>query len=306
MRRLNHSLLGLAGLAGTLLVAAGCGGSGSVTGAEDAPVGHGVIAGTIEGGGFAASSTPGFHALSRGDSGIVVTVEGTSLQAIVDEEGEFALAGVPAGTVILHFQGPGVDARLTVSGLLEGQVLSLKVHVSGTTAEATTAPTCSPTSEVKFTGVLESVSGSMLVVGGRSVDTSEIRKVWRGDHRTTLDDLEIGEKVKVWGTLRGDGVVVAEEISALSSDDGNDQVHFRGKVESLAFSALDVHGNPNGGTRTLVVKGHSVKVDSGTRLKWSDGTALDVSSIQVGDVATVDGRQKDGYVLATKLVVDCR
>lgn len=310
MRRSRLSVLSVTGLA-VVLAAAGCGGSSEVTGADALPAaGHGVIAGTLVDGAVAASSITGFSARS-GQGGIVVTVEGTSLQSIVDEEGEFALSGVPAGTVTLHFQGPGVDALLTVSGLVGGQVLTLKVHVSGHTAQTASTPTCSPTSEVKFTGVLEGLSGTELLVGGRAVDAGEIRKVWRGDRRIALEDLAVGEKVKVWGTLRGDGVVLAEEISALGDGPdtgGGERVSFRGRVEQIGFVDPDVHGNPNGGShRLLFIKGRKVKTDGGTRFKWSDGTALDPAQIQVGDMASVEGWLKpEGYVLATRLVIDCR
>jgi len=289
------------------LAVAGCGKGGSVTGADGGgpvpvPVGHAVIAGTVVGGGVASSSWSGVHALS-GSEGLVVTVEGTGLQAPVDEEGEFALAGVPAGTVTLHFQGPGVDARLTVSGLVDGQVLTLKVHVSGSSAQTTSTPTCAPTSDVKFTGILEQISSTELIVSGRRVDLGALQKVWRNGRRTTLDSLEVGEKVKVWGTLRGDGVVVAEEIEAQTEDasTGDKRVSFRGRVDSVDLQIFDVQTLC---TPVLVVKGVKVKTNESTKFRWSDGTGLDPTQIQVGDQASVDGWAKPGgYVLAAKVVI---
>lgn len=385
MRRHWYVCLSLSGLAMALL-GAGCGGSGSVTGPEAEPpvAGRAVVQGTVMG----------------AAAGLQVGVVGTPLVAPVDEEGQFALAGVPAGTATLKFEGAGVDARLPVPGLQDGQVTSITVQLSGGSAQLAGAPSCTPTAETFFSGTLEQVAGTRLVVAGRTVDASSVQKVWRGDRRIQLGDLVIGDKVKVWGTLRGDGVVLAVEIRALTTEPGGSTwvtltgivesvrasaldlhsnpntsypsfvvkgttvltnegtkvkrsdgsamspseikagqrvsvegwkradgvvkaekvvvdgagtgtgetwVTFKGKVDSVAFDALDVHGNPNGTYPKLKVAGRYVKTDGGTRFKWSDGTALDPHSIQAGDQASVEGWTKpDGYVLAAKLVVDCR
>jgi hypothetical protein len=386
MRRKHFVCLSLAGLAAALL-AAGCGGSGSVTGPEGEPpvAGQAVVQGTVVG----------------ATAGLQVGVVGTPLVAPVDEEGQFALAGVPPGTATLRFEGAGVDARLPVPGLQDGQVTSITVQLSGGAAQLAGAPSCSPTAETHFSGTLDRIEGSQLVVAGRTVDASQVQKVWRGDRRIQLADLQAGEKVKVWGTLRGDGVVLAVEILALTTGPGPggwtwvalsgvvESVHssaldlhsnpnppypsfvvkgttvltdsgtrvkrsdgspmsaseiragqrvsvegwkrtdgvvkadkvvvegagtseswvaFRGKVDSVAFDALDVHGNPNGGAYPkLSVAGRYVKTDGGTRFKWSDGTALDAHAIRAGDQAYVEGFTKpDGYVLAAKVIVDCR
>jgi hypothetical protein len=314
MRRANVSLLSVAGLA-VVLAAAGCGSSSSVTGPEEAPplaTGAAVLQGTVSGGGIAASSRDGFTASCCAGSGWTVRIEGTALSTNVDEEGEFILSGVPAGTVTLIFEGPGGTAQLTVSGLVDGQVLSLQVHLSGGTATIAHQEACTPTRDTKITGALESMTGTQLVVGGNPVDASQVRKVWRGSRRAQLGELEVGEKVKVWGTLRGDGVIVAEEIQALTGAGGQETwVTFRGTVQSVGFRALDLHANPNNPSPRhypkLMVSGTPVKTHNGTRFKWSDGTALDPGDIKVGDQAYVEGwKNPGGTVDASKLVIQCR
>jgi hypothetical protein len=314
MYRRSSLALSLAGLA-LVLVAAGCGGSAAVTGATEEPpavplggVGRAVIAGTVVGGGVAASAGTSAHALS-GDTGLVVTVDGTPLQAGVDEEGEFALVGVPAGTATLHFAGPGIDARLTVSGLVEGQVLSLEVRLSGGQARTATPPTCSPTKDLKFTGILERMSTATLLVSARTVGLSALQKVWRNGRRTTLDDLHVGEKIKVWGRQRGDGVVLADEIeTGTFYQPGREQrVSFRGVVQSVAFPAVAAASDVQASCYpTLVVSGRTVKTDGGTGFRWSNGSGLDPSQIAVGDEASVEGWLKPGYVAATKIVITVR
>jgi hypothetical protein len=307
MRGSGFVRLVMAGLA-IALAAAGCGGSGSVSGPDEGTAsGSAVLQGGIVGGGVSASSTGSLHALSSG-SGMKVSVVGTALSTEVDEEGRFVLSGLPPGTTTLRFEGAGVDARLTVAGLVDGQVLSIEVRVSGTSAELSGSPTCTPSAETHFSGPLESKDGTRLVVAGRPVDASAVRKVWRGDRRIDLSDLQVGEKVKVWGVLRGDGVVAADEIVALTTEGaagGMSWVVFSGVIESVRSSSLDVHSSPNSSYPTLVVKGVTVTTSAETKFRRSDGSALAPGDIKVGQKAEVEGWKKtDGVVKAQKLTVE--
>lgn len=292
MRRNRFVCLSLAGLFVALL-AAGCGGSSAVTGPETAsPVaGNAVVQGTVTG----------------ASAGLQVGVVGTPLVAPVDEEGQFALAGVPSGTATLRFEGSGIDARVPVPGLQDGLVTSVTVHLSGGTAQLSGTPSCTPTAETFFSGTIDSIAGPRLVVAGRTVDAGQVKKVWRGERRIQLSELQAGEKVKVWGTLRGDGVVLAEEIAALTTGPGSTGetwVSFTGKVESVGASSLDVQGNPNVGSN-LVVKGITVRTDAQTKVKRSDGSPMSLGEIKVGQTATVEGWKKtDGSVRATQIVVE--
>jgi hypothetical protein len=320
MRRTRFSSLSLVVLTAAL-VAAGCGGSSSVTGPDEASgaLGASVVQGTVLGGGLAAPSGE-VTALSRG-SGLTVTVEGTSLSTNVDEEGQFILTQVPAGTVTLIFEGPGISARLTISGLVDGQVLSLECLVNGSSIEITTPAHTTPTKKTKITGYLESKSGAQLVVDGHRVDASKVSKVWRGSRRTELEHLRVGDKLKVWGTLKGDGVLVAKEIQARSNGQ-NTWVVLDGRVTSVIGSVSDVHANPNGGAGscgtaaagdvhanpnvsscpTFYVDGVRVTTDRQTGFVKSDGSPLDPGSIKVGQHAYVEGWQEPGKVLLATTV----
>jgi hypothetical protein len=282
------------------LVVAGCGSKDpGVTGPEPAPaaLGSAVIQGTVQGAGVAASSV---HAASAGAPGALrVTVEGTSLVAETDSDGQFVLVGVGSGPITLRFEGAGVDARLTVSGLVGGQILTIRVHVAGSSAELVSAPVAKPTQDMKFSGVIESVSSGRVVVAGRTVEDPGHTKCSKGDYKIQFGDLRVGDKVTVWGTLQPSGVVTSYEIVAEgpSKPKGDPPkpgqgMSFKGKVDSVS---------------PLHVAGHKVHTDGGTRFKWSDGTALDPSKIVVGDQAYVEGtKQADGSVAASKVMVDCR
>jgi hypothetical protein len=289
MRRATSFVcLSLAGLC-LALTAAGCGGSSAVSGPGPAPVasGRAVLQGSVRGAG----------------EGLQVGVVGSSLTAPVDEEGQFALSGLPSGSVTLRFEGAGVDARLSVDNLQDGQVTSIAVKVAGGVAQLDGVANCAPTVDTFFTGTIEQIAGPRLSVSGRTVDASEIRKVWRGEKRIQLADLQQGEKVKVWGTLRGDGVVLAEEIAALTSagSTGQTWVSFSGSVQSIGEAAADLAArcvDP-----TLVVNGVTVETGEATKFRSGDGSPIDPGEIKVGSLVAVEGWKKNGTVRATQVTL---
>jgi Domain of unknown function (DUF5666) len=295
MRVVSRSFVpSLAALAA--LWAAGCGSGGpSLTEPEpSAPsAGSAVIQGTVSGGGVAASSV---HASSSGAGTLRVSVVGTSLATDTDSEGQFVLTGVGTGPATLRFEGAGVDARLSVSGLVNGQILTVHVHVAGSSAQLVSPPANKPTQDMKFSGTIESVGRSRIVVAGRTVEDHGNTKCSRGDYRIAFGDLKVGEKVTVWGTLQPSGVVHAYEVAAdgpsKPKEPQGQSVSFKGRVDSVA---------------PLRVAGTKVRTDGGTRFKWSDGTPLDPGQIVVGDQAYVEGTKlEDGSVQASKVMVDCR
>ena len=117
--------------------------------------------------------------------------------------------------------------------------------------------------------------------------------------------------MKVWGTLRGDGVVVAEEIQALTTEPGPTGwtwVVFSGVVESLKASSLDLHANPNtpspSSYPTLIVKGVTVTTNADTKFRRSDGSTCSGSDVKAGQTVTVEGwKRTDGTVKAQILTI---
>ncbi len=297
----------LAGLAS--VITSGCGSSSAVTGADEQPIGgSSVLHGALLAPGISsAAAAPGVSAQSGG-GGWVVSVAGTSLSSEVDEDGRFVLAGVPAGSVTVKVEGPGVSAQVTVSGLVDGQVTSVEIRVTGGNAQLVSAPKCTPSAETYFSGSLDQAKGTDLVISGRRVDASQVVKVWRGERRIQLSELEVGEKVKVWGVLQGDAVVRAEEIAALTTGTNSQKTWttFSGKVDSVEGKSFLPNPTPSS-YPTFYVAGRKVKTDTGTQFKWSDGSPLDASQIRAGDNAYVEGwKLPEGYVQATRVVIDKR
>lgn len=274
-------------------LAAGCGsGSSDLTGPSSTPPaavpGNAVLQGTIDG---AAGASSGVHS-STAHTGMKVSVVGSSLSATVDSDGQFVLAGLSPGKVALRFEGMGVDAKVEVSGLVDGLVLTVTLAVNGSQAHVLSAPAPKPYCDFRFNGVIESIGGTRLQVSGRQVEAGETRKIWKGDYPATLAELKVGDKLSVAGQLLGSGVIQAYEISAEGPKFEGKGWSFTGAVDSVS---------------PLKVSGIKIRTDGNTRFKWSDGTALDPSQIKVGDKAYVEGMKlADGTMQAGKVMVDCR
>ncbi len=272
---------------------AACGGSGASTGADQpvAATGNAVLQGSV-----------------RGTSeGLRVSVPGTPLAAAVDDDGQFVMSKMPAGSVTLRFEGGGANATLAVEGLRDGQVTSIDVTLSGGTAKLNGAPNCAPQTVTYFSGNVEQIADGKMVVSGRTVDTTALKKVWRAGVRVQPSDMQVGDKVRVSGTLRGDGVMMADEIECLTLAPGGETwVSFSGTVESVsasAFSRLDLHADPNK-SRTIVVAGRTVHTDDGTKFMWSDHGSLDPNDIKPGQNAFVEGwKNAEGKTRATTFQV---
>jgi hypothetical protein len=293
MRRTRIASLAIAGLCLAFLSAA-CGKSGTITSGDPA-----TPASSSSGSGKATGNATVQGSVVNGVEGLRVDVEGTQLTTTTDMDGRFALSRVPAGTVTLVFQGSGVNAKLVVPGVQDGKVTTVTVNVSGTNATMPKAPTCDPTADTFFTGTIESISGKTFVVDGHTVDASQVKKVWRGARRITLDDLKVGEKVKIWGKLRSDGVVIAEEIALMSGepgDDGTAWIAFKGTIESISGTAV----RQSCLYPTLVVSGTTVYTGEGTSFSNAGGGTYDAAELAVGMKVYVEGWKKpNGSVNAT-------
>ncbi len=295
-------------LAGALAsVTFACGSGSSVTGssapatgaAPDAPAAvaqpaaaGATIAGTVRLAGVGSSAPGGVQALSNT---LRVSVVGTSISAATDGAGQFTLTGVPAGHVQLHFEGPGIDARLDLDGLQNGQTLTISVVCSGNQASMDDGR---HSGEVEFTGKISAVGSNQLTVSGKTVKTDSSTKVLdEKGAAITLASLKVGDAVSVEGTTETDGSILASKIRRDNGDgDGDDddsggtqQVQFSGSVGSV-------------GAGQLMVAGKTVMVGPGTTIVDSKGTKLMLTDIRTGDTVDVDGAtQSDGSVLASKI-----
>ena len=127
------------------LVAAGCGGNASPTapsipeplnggtfGTESTSVISGQV---ITGGGSSASASFGATPWPSEGSGVQVSINGTTISTFTNGNGEFLLAGVPNGTVVLHFSGAGINADLVVHGVGAHDLIQITVQAGSTSVQ---------------------------------------------------------------------------------------------------------------------------------------------------------------------------
>ncbi len=165
------------------------------------------IAGTVLSGASASSS------LRTMSVGLTVTVVGTSVSATVDASGAFALQHVPLGDIQLQFSGPGVDARLAVTGVTDREEIHITVRVNGTSADVDENERETADNRVEVEGriaVLNLVART-LRIGDTTVVVPAGTPIRHGGTPMELADLRVGDRVHVQATKNG-VIVTATEV----------------------------------------------------------------------------------------------
>ncbi len=184
---------------------AGCGSDPNATPSQPSGASNGVtIRGTVNGG-TASSSDVSAQSGSSG-SGLRVTVVGTNLSTTTNGRGEFIIVGAPSGRIVLRFQGPGIDAHLELTGLVDGQTITISVQVSANRAEIGGLEI-----SVVFEGSVLVILPPTLVVNARLVRTDSRTRFSSNGIRALLD-LRIGDRVEIKGLLQSDNTVYATEV----------------------------------------------------------------------------------------------
>jgi hypothetical protein len=160
-----------------------------------------------------ASSTGTGSGLRALSTGLTVRVTNTSIEGIVEASGHFELDDVPEGDVELEFTGPGVAAKLTVTGVTAHEHIDIAVTVTGATAAFASTQRAQPDSTIDLTGTITSIAASSLRVGDVAIAVSSTTTIRRDSKSVSLSDLYVGDKVKVHGSADG-SVVRAAQIDA--------------------------------------------------------------------------------------------
>ena len=299
MRAALRALLSLPAVA-VVIGAVGCSSSAtSPTGPSPASAGA-TIQGTVQTG--ASASSAELSAFSTAE-GIKVSVVGTSLSTTTDRSGRFMLQGVTGGSATLRFQGQGIDGTIELSGLVEGQTLTITVQVAGSkprlvtpSSPASPTPTPSPAGKkVEIEGTVQAVGASSVTVSGQVIAVNADTKIKRGDHTIALSDLKMGDKVEVDAIIQADGSLLATKIKVEDDEDddnqGENEVEFKGTIDSIT-------------PPTLMVSGRKVMTNGSTRIRSGDKT-ITLADLKPGEKVEVDGtKQADGSVLASKIKVE--
>ncbi|HJS58763.1 MAG TPA: DUF5666 domain-containing protein [Vicinamibacteria bacterium] len=216
--------LAAASLAFVALISAGCGSNAASLAGPSGAAHTATIVGRVNGASASAASVQ----TSSSKGGIRVTVVGTSITATTDASGHFTLSDVPTGTgsVALRFEGRGIDATLQISGLTPGQTVEISVQLSGNNATLDDDDD-QDEDETQFTGTIESIGASSLIVSGRTVVVDSSTEIKDGGNTTTLAALVVGTTVEVEGVPQSDGSILARKIRVENNggggDDGEDE-----------------------------------------------------------------------------------
>lgn len=292
-------------------VAAACGGGASPVAPGAVSARGAVIRGTVQGQGTGGASTLGassaLHTSSSAPT-LKVSVVGTPLSTSTDAAGQFVLSGVPTGRIELRFEGPGLDARLEIGGLADGQEISITVRVNGggvvlvsgddpsPSPSASPSPTPSPVDddEAEFNGRLDAIDGTTLTVAGRTVLTDANTKIRQHGDAVHFSTLQVGQTVEVEGSVQSGGSVLAKKVTIEddndddeNEDDDGQEVEFEGSIQSISGS-------------TLMVSDRTVLTDGNTEFRGDQGEKVTLSFFKVGDHVEVEGHSQSGDSILAK------
>lgn len=128
---------GTASLKGEVTVSGQAGGSstsGSSVSDGSAPGEVRRTAPTPGGPGGGSSGVSSVHAADSSGGGVTISIAGTSLSTVADQNGLFRLDGLPAGHVTVIFDHEESSASITINGVQPNESISVQVTVSGSSA----------------------------------------------------------------------------------------------------------------------------------------------------------------------------
>ncbi|MHB0988313.1 MAG: DUF5666 domain-containing protein [Bellilinea sp.] len=215
-----------------------------------------------------------FHGLVEAMAAGTWTVSGEQVQVTVDTVID---ADIAAGALV------EVKGKV-VGGLMVADFIELKESMPGAVG-----------TEVEIFGTIESISGTVYVVGGKTVNTDAATEI--------KGALVVGSFVKVYATLNADGTFQAREIELITEpapdtgdNDDQDEDQDEGQDdqddqdEDMDEEEIKLTGVLESMSAGLwVVDGVSFVVDSSTKIE---------GDIQAGDIVKIEGQvQSDGTTI---------
>ena len=156
-------------------------------------------------------------------------------------------SGVPAGQVTLRFEGPGIDARLDLSGprrradhersrqrlRFAGVRLSPSPH-----ARAPVARPRARRTSLALRGRIDSISGSSPPGARQAVVTDGSTRIRRSGETIPFSDLKVGQTVEVEGQAQANGSILAKSIT-VEDDNARDESRSEPSWGPSTRSAVD-------------------------------------------------------------------
>jgi hypothetical protein len=279
-----------------------------------------IISGTVNGLGRSASAiapsnkaaaallavidTATFATPLKAATGFTVTVVGTEVKAEINDSGKFVLEGVPMGNVELKFEGQGVEAKLEIKGV-QPEHIQLVVTLNGSKATVDSINRVQPDNLADLEGPITSISH-----GDRSMKVNglEIKiwdaPVWNGSSRVGISTLQVGDRVRVTGTVVHDYVVATEvRVGSAGPDPGPTPPPPPpppGPTPGPGSETIDgVISSISYGDRSMKINGLEIKVRDAPI--FQGGSRVGITVLQVGQRVRVTGVWEHDYIIATRV-----
>ena len=210
-------------VASVLLAACGGNASMSPVGPSSPRSGGASITGTIRGTAVTPLRTLNENTLTTLEtrSGVTVSVAGTGISTTPDNQGQFTLNNVPAGTVTLNFTGPGSNAAVTLTGVGANDRVQITVTVNGNSAHLDSEHHNNGEIEGRIVSI--DSGAKTFVVGKWTVTTTGSTVIRHGSKTVQFGDLKAGDHVEVRGPRDGTTVTATEiKVEQEGENDDND------------------------------------------------------------------------------------
>jgi len=300
---LIRSTAGMAVLSVVGLLAAACGGDGSLSSIGPSSASGGAsISGIVRG--SALTPTPSrtlseetFRTLDT-RSGVTISIVGTGISTNADNQGQFTLDNVPSGTVVLNFSAPGANATATLQGVGPGDRVQITVTVNGNNAHIDSER--HNNGEIS-TRIISIDSGNKSFQAGNwTIKTTGSTTIRHGSKTVQFSDLKPGDHVQVRGTRDGNTVTASEikveqggqggDTDDDDDDDEDNEAEVDGRVSGLGNSCPGI---------TFMIGNTKVTADQNTTYRRTSCSAIK-NDLKV----EVEGTRQNDGILASRISLD--
>ena len=300
---LIRSTAGMAVLSVVGLLAAACGGDGSLSSIGPSSASGGAsISGIVRG--SALTTTPSrtlseetFRTLDT-RSGVTISIVGTGISTNADNQGQFTLDNVPSGTVVLNFSAPGANATATLQGVGPGDRVQITVTVNGNNAHIDSERHNNGEISTRITSI--DSGNKSFQAGNWTIKTTGSTTIRHGSKTVQFSDLKPGDHVQVRGTRDGNTVTASEikveqggqggDTDDDDDDDEDNEAEVDGRVSGLGNSCPGI---------TFMIGNTKVTADQNTTYRRTSCSAIK-NDLKV----EVEGTRQNDGILASRISLD--
>jgi len=300
---LIRSTAGMAVLSVVGLLAAACGGDGSLSSIGPSSASGGAsISGIVRG--SALTPTPSrtlseetFRTLDT-RSGVTISIVGTGISTNADNQGQFTLDNVPSGTVVLNFSAPGANATATLQGVGPGDRVQITVTVNGNNAHIDSERHNNGEISTRITSI--DSGNKSFQAGNWTIKTTGSTTIRHGSKTVQFSDLKPGDHVQVRGTRDGNTVTASEikveqggqggDTDDDDDDDEDNEAEVDGRVSGLGNSCPGI---------TFMIGNTKVTADQNTTYRRTSCSAIK-NDLKV----EVEGTKQNDGILASRISLD--